>query len=462
MAKWLQAAVDYLPRWIEFQMRQHEQPGCVVAVAHQGRIVLEEAFGRADLAKGTRLTPRHRFRVASHSKSFTAAAVLKLRDRDKLRLDDPVGRYVSGLHPALAQGTIAQLLSHSAGLVRDGADAGQFVDRRPFLDAQELSAELKRAPPIEANMRFKYSNHGYGLLGFVVEALTGEPWRAWLQREIIDAAGLEELADGPPPKATPLALGHSGKLPVGRRVVIPGEYSTHAIAPAAGVLSTARDLLRFFQQLAPKAKRSLLSVASRREMIRRQWRDPHSSIERYYGLGIISGNLGGWDWFGHSGGLQGYITRTCVLPEQELAVSVLTNAVDGLAHFWLEGAIHILRAYAENGAPPRRLGDWAGRWWTLWGAIDLLPMGGKVLVATPVYFNPLLDASEIEVTQPDRGRIALAAGYASHGEPARLVRDRQRQIVEVWLGGTRFRAEAEVAKEMRARYEKRSKARALR
>ncbi len=89
------------------------------------------------------------------------------------------------------------------------------------------------------------------------------------------------------------------------------------------------------------------------QMIRRRWRDPHSSIERYYGLGLMSGRLAGWTWFGHSGGLQGYITRTCVLPEEDLAISVLTNAVDGFAHPWLEGAVQILRAFADRGAPSR-------------------------------------------------------------------------------------------------------------
>jgi CubicO group peptidase (beta-lactamase class C family) len=453
MPSWVKAALDYIPRWLDFQVRQHEQPGCAAAVAYKGEIILEATFGYADLTRRARLTPRHRFRVASHSKSFAAAAVMKLREQDRLRLDNPVGRYVEGLHPALGRATLAQLLSHSGGVVRDGPDSGQFLDRRPFLSARDLRADLRAAPVIEPNTRFKYSNHGYGLLGLVVEALTGEPYLSWIKREIIDAAGLREtLADGPPKRGTPLALGHSSKLPLGRRVAIPGDYATHAIAPAAGVVSTARDLVLFFQQLSPGARTSVLSKASRREMIRGRWRDPHSSIERYYGLGIISGSFGGWDWFGHSGGLQGYITRTCVLPAQEIALSVLTNAVDGPAHLWLEGAVHVLRAFEQNGAPSRKVGGWAGRWWTLWNPIDLVPTGKKVLVARPDFFNPLLDATEIAVHSRSAGRIALAGGYASHGEPARLVRNRRNQVVEVHLGGTRLRTERRVAREMASRY----------
>ena len=72
-------------------------------------------------------------------------------------------------------------------------------------------------------------------------------------------------------------------------------------------------------------------------MTRRHWRNLHTSPEQYYGLGTISGTFLGWDWFGHSGGLQGYISRTCVYPSQELAVCVLTNAIDGWAHLWVDG-----------------------------------------------------------------------------------------------------------------------------
>jgi CubicO group peptidase (beta-lactamase class C family) len=75
--------------------------------------------------------------------------------------------------------------------------------------------------------------------------------------------------DMPIAKGAPFAQGHSTKLLLGERVLIPGDYSTNAIAPAAGFVATARDLARFFGQLSPGSKRSVLSVVSRREMTRR-------------------------------------------------------------------------------------------------------------------------------------------------------------------------------------------------
>jgi CubicO group peptidase (beta-lactamase class C family) len=315
MEPWLQSAIGYIRSWIEFQLRTSQQPGCIVAVAHRGKVVAESAFGHANLDTGEKLTPRHRFRIASHSKSFTATAIMKLRERRKLRLDDPVGQYVEGLHPQVAATTIAQILSHSAGLTRDGADSGQFADRRAYLNRKELMAELRLPPAIEPNTRFKYSNHGFGLLGLVIEAVIREPYAVWIKREIVDAVGLRETEpDISIAKGIPFARGHTLRLPLGRRLVVPGENPANAIAPAAGFVSTAADVARFFAQLAPNAKRSVLSAASRREMTRRHWRNPHASQEGYYGLGIMSGRLAGWDWFGHSGLFQGYVSRTSVIP----------------------------------------------------------------------------------------------------------------------------------------------------
>src|SRR6516165_4478522 len=453
MDDWLKPALDYIPRWLDYQMRDTEQPGCVIALAHKGRIVLERAFGFADLVALTPLTPRHRFRVASHSKSFTAAGIMKLREEGRLGLDDTVGQHVSGLHSEIAAARIGQLLSHSAGIVRDGTDGGQWQDRRPFLDAAELRADLAAGPTIEPNTRFKYSNHGYGLAGLVIEAVTGTPYRRWVKDMIIDAAGLEETEpDMPIGNSVPVARGHSTKLPLGRRVVIPGDNPTNALAPATGFGSTARDRAHGFAQLDPAAEESVLTVGSRREMVRPQWRNPHSSIERYYGLGIMSARMAEWEWFGHSGRFQGFASRTAVLSDPAITVSLVTNAEAGPTDLWLEGVVHILASFAKHGSPTGDVRDWAGRWWALWGAVDLVPMGAKVMIAVPSLPKPLTDASEISISSEDHGRVTLANGFARHGEEVQRIRGSNGEVAELWIGDARYLSEAAFVVELEEHY----------
>jgi D-alanyl-D-alanine carboxypeptidase len=455
--QWLKAALDYVPQWLSHQMRLSEQPGCALAVAANGTLVHESAWGHADLGAATKLTPRHGFRVASHSKTFTAVGVMKLREQGLLGLDDPVGRHVDGLHPAVSRVTLSQLLSHTAGLVCDGSNADQWQDRRPFLNEAELRADLADGPVVEPNTRFKYSNHGYGLLGLVIEAVTGEPWADWMAREVVAASGLKHTAPDMPVRGdADFASGHSSKVPLGHRVVIPATNPTHALAPATGFVSTAADLARLFASLAPDARKSVLSRESRREMTRRQWKDSYNSVERWYGLGTISGTLGAWEWFGHSGAFQGTMSRTVCLPASGLAVSLITNAVDGPAQAWLDGVLHILQAFQQHGAPSAATAAWAGRWWSLWGAFDFVPVGGKVLVANPALPNPVMDASQIV---PGRrrsgtltGEITLAGGFAQHGEPARIELDGRGRAKEAWIGGIRLLSEARASRELAGRY----------
>jgi CubicO group peptidase (beta-lactamase class C family) len=285
--------------------------------------------------------------------------------------------------------------------------------------------------------------------------ITGEPYSVWLQREIIEALGLRETSPDMTllGKGVPFARGHSRTVPVGRRVVIPGDNPTNTIMAAAGVVATAAHTARFFAQLAPNAKRSLLSVASRREMIRRQWRVPQDIEEACYGLALMSGTTAGFDWFGHGGGFQGYISRTSVIPAREITIIVLTNALDGWAPGWANGVKFILQAFATHGAPSRKTRDWTGRWWTLWCAVDRVPFGGQVMVANPAFINPFIDAARIEPTGRDTGRIVQATGYASHGEAVRRVRGKS-GVSEIWLAGARLRPERVVRAEMERKYPK--------
>ena len=439
MERWLQPALDYISTWIEFQMRASQQPGCVFAVAHRDQVVLERAIGYADIVSKEKLTVRHRFRVASHSKSFVAAGLMKLREQRKLRLDDPVGQYVAKVHPQIAETTISELLSHSAGIIRDGLDAGQFQGARPFFSRKELITDLQKPPAIDPNTRFKYSNHGYGLLGLVIEAVAGEPYRVWMKREIVDQAGLRETSpDTPIAAGALLAKGHTPQIHLGRRLVVPGDYTTDAIAPAAGFVSTAADLVSFFAQLSPRAKRSVLTVASRREMIDGSGAIRTRPLKATTASELVAEQPQAGIGSATEGPYKATSRSPIVIPDQALTLSVLTNATDGWAGFWGDGMIHVLHAFANRGAPSRRVRDWGGRWWTTWGALDFLPMGNIVMVANPHAFNPLMEASEIEIIGRDKGRIVLAAGYQSYGEPVRRSRSKSGATTEIWLSSIRL------------------------
>ena len=205
MGGWIEPAVEYIASWISFQREHLGLPGISVAIGGRDEMLLDVAYGVADQRTGERLTPKHRFRVASHSKTFTAAGVMRLVEAGKLRLDDPAGRYVDGLAPQIGAATLAQLLSHTAGVQRDGEDAGQWSDRRSFLNEAELRADLAHAATIPANTRLKYSNHGYGVLGLVIAAVTGEPYVRWVAREVVAAAGLRQTyPDAPVPARVPV------------------------------------------------------------------------------------------------------------------------------------------------------------------------------------------------------------------------------------------------------------------
>ena len=452
MIDWLADAARYAELWLEFQLRSTEQPGCVLAIAHEGTLVAERAFGRADLASAAALTPAHGFRVASHSKLFTAAGIMLLLETGRLRLDDRIDAHVGGLTAAVGGVTVAEVLSHGAGLPRDGTDAGHWQDRRPFLDAAALRAELAEPPTLEANIRFKYSNLGYGLLGLVIEAVTGEPYGEWMMRHVVGPSGLGATGpDMPVGDRIPMATGHSVRLPFGERFATPGHNPTHALAAATGFVSTAGDLARFVGSLDPAAAASVLSRASRREMTRRHRRVPHLDPERHYGLGTILGTTAGHEWFGHSGAFQGFISRTACVPGWGVTVSIVTNAIDGLANPWVDGVVGILHEFSRHGAPRPEVQEWAGRWWSYWGALDLVPMGGKVLIGVPGQLAPFADASELDVSGPADAIIALANGFGSHGERVHRTLAHDGTATRIRLGGSDLVPEAEILAEAASR-----------
>ncbi|HEX4727750.1 MAG TPA: serine hydrolase domain-containing protein, partial [Jatrophihabitans sp.] len=171
-----QDTVDYYRSWLDYRRWFLRVPGVQVAIAERGVPVLSAAFGSANLDTGEPLTEQHRFRIASHSKSFAAVAVLQLLEQGRLRLDDPLGERVPELADSpVAAVTVGELLSHGGGVIRDSEDGDFWQGWRDFPDRDGLLAIAidTSAAVIDRNDRFKYSNIGYGLLALVLEAVGG-------------------------------------------------------------------------------------------------------------------------------------------------------------------------------------------------------------------------------------------------------------------------------------------------
>ncbi len=452
MTDWFGDAARYSVHWLEHQRRVWDVPGCVLAIARDADLVSETAFGIADIDTRQALTARHRFRVASHSKTFTAVGILLLCEQGRLDLDEPVGKHLNGIPAAVHRLTLRQLLSHSAGLLRDGVDAPHWQNRAAFFGIEELQAELKRPSVFQPATRFKYSNIGYSLAGMVIEAVTGEKYAMWMRREVIDRIGLRETTPDLPARATevPFATGHGSRLPHGKRYPIDCARPTNALMAATGFTSTAGDLARFFASLDSAAETGVLNRSSREAMSTRAFAIPMGKSERWYGLGTLLNDVEGHECLGHMGSFPGQITRTLHVADFGLTVCVLTNAIDAPAREWAESIVGIFGHFHKHGAANDTTRSWFGRWWTIWASWDLVPAGNTVYLVDTAAPEPFCNAGEIHVKSATEGVFARADGITAYGEPVIRTLDNRGKATRIQIGGNRYVREEEMLDEVRS------------
>ncbi|WP_317229996.1 serine hydrolase domain-containing protein [Clavibacter sp. MX14-G9D] len=439
--------LEYVRTWLDHRVWQTRVPGAQVAVARHGELVLSEAYGVADPTTGAPLTPAHLFRVASHSKSFTATAILQLAEQGALRLDDPLGRHVPELREGgseLAEVTLAALLEHGAGVLRDGPDgdhwqhAGPFPDRRHLVAIASSPGVAKAAP----DTAFAYSNVGYALLGLVVEAASGLSYAAYLTERIVGPLGLRDTAaEYLPERADEYAAASTSLRTSRERTVLP-HVDTRAMAAATGVTSTAAELVAFFSALVLPDDERLLSAASKRIQQRPRYAtsaDP--GVTRRYGYGLIldrvSSGAPETTVLGHSGGYPGHITRTAVDPASGWAVSVLTNAIDGPAAALSTGVLELLLAdsAATDAERAAVAAPFTGRFANMWGMQDIQVVGDRLLRIDPAAEHPLDAVDVLERTGESSARVVAGDGFGSVGEEVTADRAADGSVDRIRAGG---------------------------
>ncbi|HTZ43955.1 MAG TPA: serine hydrolase domain-containing protein [Jatrophihabitans sp.] len=412
-----QDTLDYYRSWLEYRRWFQRVPGVQVSVAEDGSRRLSAAFGLADEPAGEALTERHLFRIASHSKTFTAVLALRLAEQGRLRLDDPISTHVAGLAGSeLAGRTVRELLSHGGGVIRDSEDGDfwQLMCDYPDRDALIAIAAEPSAAVLPRNERFKYSNIGYGLLGLVIEEVTGLSYAEVVAAEIVGPLGLTEtgpeLAAG---RLAEYAAGHSALSYATERTVIE-HVDTRALAAATGFYATADELAAFYSALLPGDAR-LLGDDAQRQLRHHQWR--FRDADSHYGLGVILNKIGEHDLFGHGGGYPGHITRTLACPDRRVAVAVLTNAVDGPAESMAVALFRLLDLAASASHQPAPDGArFTGRFGSLWGLMDVALLDGRLFALSPTAAGPADDPVALEVVDDRTLRMVSGPGSASIGE----------------------------------------------
>ena len=320
-------------------LEKWQVPGGALAVVKDGRLVLARGYGWADVDARQPVRPDSLFRLASLSKSLTAAAILKLVEDGKLRLDDrafallpdlppPSGATVD---PRLERITVRNLLNHTGGW-----DSGTSFD--PMFRSREIARTLGGPTPPDAaaivrymrgqplqfdpGTRYAYSNFGYCVLGRIVERVSGERYEDYVKRHVLSPAGITGMRLGRtlPQDRYPREVHYYGFPGMGlARSVFPGEpqrvpwpyggWSIEAMDAHGGWLASAIDMARFVRAVDGRSAPQILRPASIQAMIARPAPPvAHPGDATWYGMGWqVRPTNGDANWW-HTGSLDGTTT----------------------------------------------------------------------------------------------------------------------------------------------------------
>ncbi|MEV1052704.1 serine hydrolase domain-containing protein [Streptomyces sp. NPDC049887] len=406
-------------------------PSLVGAVARDGRLVWS---GTRCCAEADTSDADTQYRIGSLTKTFTAVLVLRLRDEGLLDLNDPLDKHLPGT--GVGGATIAQVLSHSAGLAAESP--APWWERTPGALRPELADVLGEQPVLHpAGRRFHYSNTGYTLLGSLIEAVRRKPWEEALRSELLEPLGMHRTSCAP---RAPYASGWAVHPWADVLMPEPAE-DLGLMAPAGQLWSTAADLCRFAGFLVQGDER-VLSADSVREMRTSSAPSEPGDWESTYGLGVQIVRRNGRTLIGHTGSLPGFVACLWTDAEEGVAAVVLANATSGplpaaaaadLVHIVVEAEPRFPEPWRPMPEVDEGLLELTGAWY--WGTAGF---GLKLVADRGVELYPLSGngrGSRFRA-RPD-GTWAGLDGYFA-GETLRMVRGSDGRLVHLDLGSFVF------------------------
>jgi CubicO group peptidase (beta-lactamase class C family) len=345
------AAVAVIDATVRAEMERSRQPGVALGLTDCDRTLAVRTYGFADLASQRPVTPDTLFEIGSIGKSFTAMVILQLVDEGRLDLDAPVEHYLPWLVIDRRGGdapiTVRHLLSHTSGIV-----AG--IDATPEAAFQVWS--LRDLPTYAVpGERFHYSNVGYKVLGLVLEAVEGKPYREILRERVLKPVGMRSTEPAITHEIRPrLAVGyaylHDDRIGYAGAELAPAPWLQTATADGS-IASTADDMCAFIRVLLCRGKGPtgrVLSAGAYAQMTTAHARDGSGGA---YGYGLAMHEVDGRHLLGHGGSMVGYVAGMETDPEAGLGAIVLLNGVGMDALGLARTLLRIVRDTGD-GSPP--------------------------------------------------------------------------------------------------------------
>jgi CubicO group peptidase (beta-lactamase class C family) len=327
-------------------------PGASVAIVKGDRVIYSKGFGTANIETGEAVRPEMLFRLGSTTKMLTATALVGLSLEGKIDLGAPIGKYITGLPPAISTITANQLLSHTAGIHDEAPMYGSHDDSALGAGIHKWTDDWLFTKP---GRIYSYANPGYWMAGYLVETLSGKPYADAMAERVFQACGMKQTTLRPFAAMTyPLAQGHderAGKLEIPRPAA-----DNAASWPAGSVFSCAPDLARYV--IAFLNDGMLDGKRAMDPRIFALMSTPHAELpggDGSYGYGLTIHDVRGIHMVEHSGSRMGYGSAIRMAPEQRVAVIVLANKTGASLPASSEKAMELMVPLKPRATAARRV-----------------------------------------------------------------------------------------------------------
>lgn len=415
--------------------RSWRSPGVSAGVVRDGHLVWSGHVGSARLgapgAAGGAGAPADddtQFMIGSVTKTFTALTVMSLRDEGRLSLDDTLETYLPGTRHARVP--LRQMLAHASGLQREPVgniwESLEAPEREAFLAGVEEAEQV-----LPAHHAFHYSNLAYGLLGQVVERVTGQDWELVVQERVLGPLGMTRTGLVPAPDR---AIGYQVDPYAGTASEEP-LFTLNATAPLGGLWSTVADMARYAAYVARPDDR-VVRPETIDEMCRPIIMTDVDGWGGAYGLGFGMGRRGDRVFVGHGGAMPGFLTGLRVRRRDGIGAVVFANATSNAMTLAL--ATDLVEAVLDSEPPAPAawvpeteqpaLAELLGLWWSEGSPLTFFVRDGGLWSRLDEH-DPLSE-TRYAAEGPDRFR---AVEGRERGEVLEVVRDGDGSVAKLYF-----------------------------